>query len=243
MKSNSSCFTSLVVLLAAAVVIRFALPGLWRILAVVFAGTLYAGLVLFVVGLAILGYFIYQNFQKNEQKKQAQKYSHITRTEDLYKSVVDRLQQQDAVLNQVSVEELLQAEILVVEKLPQMKDELLKLKDFTSPKNERAMYQQIREYQQQLKQTSDENVRQVIQQNLNLLEEKRQRHIAAAEDIRQKEATVDLLYHSLANVDEDLKFGRPVQRLFPPDLYTRFGLNPPAQQQQLPPLAEKSSLE
>jgi hypothetical protein len=242
MKSNStSCFTSLVVLLAGAVLVRFALPGLWRVLAVVFEGTVYAGLVLFVLGLAILGYFIYQNLKKNEQKQQAQKYARVTRTEDLYKSVVDRLQR-DAVLNQVSVDELLQAEILIAEKLPQMKEELVRLKDFTSPKNERAMSSQIREYQQQLQQTSDENVRQVVRQNLNLLEEKRQRHIAAVEEIRQKEATVDLVYHSLANVDEELRFGRPVQRLFPSDLYARFGLSPPAQQ-QLPPLAEKSSLE
>lgn len=64
---------------------------------------------------------------------------------------------------------------------------------------------------------------------------------SAMEELRQKEASVDLVYNSLVRVEDDLKFGRPITQIFPSELYTRFGLTPPADQNKIPPLVEKSS--
>ena len=75
-----------------------------------------------------------------------------------------------------------------------------------------------------------------------MLEEKRQRVAQAREEIRQKEGLADLLYNHLVNADENLKFGRPVTRVFPAEVYSQFGVTPPSDQQELPPLIEKSSI-
>jgi hypothetical protein len=76
---------------------------------------------------------------------------------------------------------------------------------------------------------------------LKMLDDKKQRMASAMEELRQKEASVDLVYNSLVRVEDDLKFGRPITQIFPSELYTRFGLTPPADQNKIPPLVEKSS--
>lgn len=242
MKSRFSCFGNFILLCIALVFIRYAAPGFWRILIGIFAGTVYFSLFIFLVALAVLAYFIYKNLRGNQQQEEEKKYSRVSQTEAVYQSIVKRLQE-DLTLNQVTAEEFLQSEILVGEKLKSLKMDLIRLKDFTSPKNERLLNQQIRDYRQQLQQSTDPSAKEVIQENLNMLQEKKQRMASALEEIRQKEASVDLVYNSLINVEEDLKFGRPVQRLLPPDVYQRFELSPPAEQPPLPPLMEKSSTE
>ena len=242
MKSSSfSCLGSFVLLIVALVVLRIALPELWIILAEITKIALSFSVLIVLALLALIGYFTYKNFQTNKQKVEEKKYERIGRTEALYKTVVDRLQQ-DIILNQVSAEEFLQSEIVITDKLQSLKKELIRLKDFASSKNVKLMDQQIRDYRQQSQQSTDSSVKEVIQENLKILEEKKQRIASAMEEIRHKEASVDLVYNSLVNVEEDLKFGRPVRRLFSADLYRRFELEPPAEQPQLPPLSEKSSL-
>jgi hypothetical protein len=145
------------------------------------------------------------------------------------------------VLNQVSAEELLQSEILVRENLANVRNDLIRLKEFASAENQKDLSNQMREYQQQIRQSKDAASKEVLQQNLRMVEEKQSRIDSALEEIRQKEGMVDLLYNSLAKVDEDLKFGRSVQRIFPSDLYNRFGLEPPSEQTKLPPLTERSN--
>jgi hypothetical protein len=238
--SSSSCLGSFLLLIVALVLVRFALPELWLILAGAAKVILSFGVLAFLALIGIVGYFTYRNLQANKQKQQEKKYEHIGRTEMLYRSVVDRLQQ-DLTLNQISAEEFLQSEMLISEKLPALKKDLVRLKDFASPQNEKVTQQQIRNYKQQLQQSRDETAKEVIRENLKMLEEKQERMASAQEEIRQKEASVDLVYNSLVNVEEDLKFGRAVRRLFPADFYRRFDLSPPAEQAPLPPLMEKSS--
>src|SRR5207249_7875650 len=126
---------------------------------------------------------------------------------------------QNMVLNQLTAEELLQSEILITEKLGQIKEDLIRLKEFASPKNEKLMSQQMSEYQQQMRQSSDESVKQLVRQNLSMLEEKRQRFAQAREEIRQKEGLADLLYNHLLNAGENLKFGDAWTRLFRAEVY------------------------
>lgn len=241
MKSSfSSCFSTLILAVVAAALIRFALPGVWHLLAVLFTGTLFVGGLLFLLAVLAVGYFTFKNLKRNKEKQESEKYARVSRTETLYRSVVSGLQQ-NMVLNQVTAEELLQSEVLITEKLQQIKNDLIRLKEFASPKNEKVMSQQMREYQDQLRQSSDESVKQLVRQNMQILEEKKQRFTQAREDIRQKEGLADLVYNTLLNIEEDLKFGRPVRQLFSAEVYSRFGVTPPADQQSLPPLTEKSS--
>ena len=241
MKSSfSSCFGTLILAIVAAALIRFAFPPFWNFLAVLFTGTLVIGSALFLIALLAVGFFIYRNLRRNKDKLESEKYARVTRAENLYRSVVNRLQQ-DMVLNQVTAEELLQSEVLITEKLGQIKEDLIRLKEFASSKNEKVMSQQMREYEQQMRQSSDESVKQLVRQNLSMLEEKKQRFAQAREEIRQKEGLADLLYNNLLNADENLKFGRPVTRLFPSEVYSQFGVIPPSEQQQVPRLIEKSS--
>jgi predicted negative regulator of RcsB-dependent stress response len=211
----------------------------WKILVGFFAGALYLGIFLFLIILLALGYFTYKNLSKNKQKAEEKSYARVTRVEALYRSIVNRLN--DAMgSNQISAEELLQSEILITENLGTIRNDLIQLKEFASMRNQKELSAQLREYQNQLRESRDSVSREVLEQNLKMVEQKRERMDAALEEIRQKEGLVDLVYNSLVNVEEDLKFGRPVQRLFQPELYRRFGLNPPAEQPALPPLMERS---
>lgn len=238
--SSSSCFGSAILLIIALIAIRFALPGLWKILAAIFSTAFYGGILVVLAGLLLLGYFTYKNFKGNQKKQQNAQTILVDRTEALYKAVVSRLNQ-DVVLNEVSAEEFLQSELLIGDTMKSVKLELARLKDFVSPQNERVLEKQIRDYKQQHQETTDDAARQVIEENLKILDEKKKRMAAVKEEIRHKEASVDLVYNSLVRVEDDLKFGRSVNRIFPPELYTRFGLTPPAEQPRLTPLDEKSS--
>ena len=220
--------------------IRYSFPAVWKILAGLFAGAFYLGLGLFVILLGLLGYFTYKNLSRNKQKQVQLHYSRVTKVEQLYRSLVDRLNQEMG-LHQISAEELLQSEILITENLGALRTDLIRLKEFASSKNQKALSLQLRDYKQQLKEAKDQASRDVLQQNVRLVEEKQERMEAAVDEIRQKEGLLDLTYNSLLNVEEDLKFGRPVDRLFPPELYRHFGLNPPGQQEPLPPLRERSN--
>jgi len=243
MKSeSSSCFGSLLLLLAGLVLIRFLAPGVFRLLAVLFEGTIYAGGFVVILVLGAIGYFTYKNLKGNKQKQEEKKFVHVTRAESLYRSVVDHLQR-DIVLNQVSPEEFLQSEILVGEKVQEIKRELIRLKDFASPGNQKLMNQQLREYKQKLHESSDPAVKEVVRENIAMLEEKNLRIATVTEEIRQKEASLDLIFNTLSRVEEDLKFGRSISRLFPPEIYRRFGVEPPSDSGRLPPLAERSSKE
>ncbi len=237
--SSSSCLGSAVLLVIVLIAIRFALPGVWKILAALFSTAFYGGVILVLLGLLALGYFTYKNLKKNQIKQVNAKTVRVDRTEALYQSVVSRLNQ-DVVLNEVSAEEFLQSELLIGDAMKSVKLELARLKDFVSPQNERLLSNQIRDYKQQFQQSTDEAAKQVIEENLKLLNEKKQRMAAAVEEVRQKEASVDLVYNCLVRVEDDLKFGRSVNRIFPPEIYTRFGLTPPAES-RIPPLTEKSS--
>jgi hypothetical protein len=239
---SGSCLGTFLMIVLGMIVIRFLLPELWIILAGIFRGTLYFSGLLIASLLALLGYFTYRNLQKNKQSKEQKKFLPVTKAETLYRSVLDRLQR-DITLNQVSAEEFLQAELLMTEKLQQLKEELVRLKDFASPANERSVREQIRDYEQQQRESKDPTVLQLMQENLRILMEKKERIKIAADEIRQKEGLLNLMHNCLLNVDEDLKFGRSVRRIFPADLYSRFGLQPPAEQHVLPPLPEKSSTE
>lgn len=240
--SSSSCFGTLFWIVLTLVVIRFAMPSLWKIIASLFAGTFYFGVTLFVVALVVLGFFTYKNLKGNRQRQEEKKFERVHRAEELYHSVVHRLQG-DLVLNQVSAEEFLQSEIVVTEVLPEYKKDLIRLKDFVSPKNQRIIRDQIRDYEKQLRQSSDAAVQDVIQENLKMLTAKQLRIADAGEEIREKEASLDLISNSLLKVEEDLRFGRPVTRLFPVDVYRRFGVTAPSDQERLPPLQQRSSIE
>jgi hypothetical protein len=237
--SKSSCLGSAFLLVVVLIAIRFALPGLWNVIAAIFSTTLIAGAALVILGLAVLGYFTYKNLKGNQKKQDVQSVQ-VDRTEALYKSVVSKLQQ-DMMLNQVSAEEFLQSELLIGETLKNFRLDLARLKDFVSPENDRLIGQQIRDYKHKLAVSSDDSAKQVMQENLKMLEEKKQRIASAKEELRQKEASVDLVFNCLVRVEDDLKFGRPVTQIFPSDLYTRFGLTPPSEQPRIPPLIEKSS--
>jgi hypothetical protein len=238
--SSSSCLGSAILLIIALIAVRFALPGLWKVLAAVFSSLLFAGGFVVVIGLLLLGYFTFKNLKGNQKKQQGAQTVIVDRTEALYRSVVSRLNQ-DMVLNEVSAEEFLQSELLIGDNMKSVKLELARLKDFVSPQNERMVSKQIRDYKQQLQASTDDAAKQVIQENLKILEEKKQRMAEALEEIRHKEASVDLVYNCLVRVEDDLKFGRSVNRIFPPELYTRFGITPPAEQPRISPLTEKSS--
>jgi predicted negative regulator of RcsB-dependent stress response len=238
--SNSSCFGTAFLLIVALVVLRFALPAVWRILELLFVEAFYFGFFVIVILLAVIGYFTYKNLSKNRDRQETRKYARVTRVEELYQSIVERLNR-DMVLNQVSAEELLQSEVLIRENLSNLRSEIVRLKDFASPENQKNVSAQMREYQQQLRESKDAAAKEVLEQNLRMVEEKRNRIESALDEVRQKEGMVDLVYNSLMNAEEELKFGRPIQHLFPPDLYQRFGLNPPADQTKLPPLTERSN--
>ena len=204
-----------------------------------FAGAFYIGLGLFLVLLAVLGYFTYKNLIRNKQKEEQTRYVHVTRVEHLYTSLVDRLNREMA-FHQISAEELLQSEILIKENVAAIRNDLIRLKEFASPRNQKELSALLREYQQKLRESREPGSREILEQNIRMVEQKRERMEAALEEVRQKEGLLDLVYNSLVDVEEDLKFGRPVQRLFPPEIYTRFGLNPPAEPTALPPLLERS---
>ena len=240
MKPGASCFRTVLMVIASLVLIRFALPVVWELLGTLFVGGIYVALVLVVVVVALIGLITFKNLSKNKKKEEVKKYSRVTRVEDLYKSVVDRLNQ-DMILNQVSAEELLQSEVLIHESLSTIRNEIVHLKEFASQENQKDVSSRLRDYQQQLREARDPSAKEVVQQNMKMLEEKKMRIESALDEVRQKEGMVDLIYNSLTNVEEDLKFGRTVQRLFPPELYRRFGLTPPAEQSKLPPLLERSN--
>ena len=237
--SNSSCLGSVFLLVIVLIAIRYALPGLWSVIAAIFSTALFTGAAIVILALAVLGYFTYKNLKGNQKKEDVQS-AQVDRTEALYKSVISKLQQ-DMMLNQVSAEEFLQSELLIGETLKSVRLDLARLKDFVSPQNERLIAQQIREYKHKLAVSTDDAAKQVMQENLKMLDEKKQRIASAMEELRHKEASVDLVYNCLVRVEDDLKFGRPVTQIFPPDLYTRFGLTPPAEQPRIPPLVQKSS--
>jgi predicted negative regulator of RcsB-dependent stress response len=238
--SNTSCFGTAILLIIALALLKLLFPAAWGILASLLINAFYAGFLLVAIAFCVVGYFVFKNLSKNREKQEAKKYARVTRVEELYRSIVERLNR-DMVLNEVTAEELLQSEILVRENLANVRNELLRLKEFASAENQKNLSAQIREYQQQIRESKDSASKEVLEQNLHMVEEKRNRIDAALEEIRQKEGMVDLLYNSLVKVEEDLKFGRSVQRIFPSDLYNRFGLELPSDQGKLPPLNERSN--
>jgi hypothetical protein len=238
-ESTYSCLGTSILAVLLLALIRYTLPAVWKILAGLFAGAFYLGTGLFLILIILLGYFTFKNLTRNKKKKEETRYARVTRVENLYRSLVDRLNREMG-LHQISSEELLQSEILISENLGTLRSDLIRLKEFVSPRYQKELSLQLRDYKQQLKEAKDSALREVLEQNVRLVEEKRQRIDAALEEIRQKEGLLDLTYNSLLNVEEDLKFGRPVQRLFPPELYRHFGLYSPAEQPALPPFKERS---
>jgi hypothetical protein len=241
-RSSSSCFGSALLIVLLLAVIRFASPEVWKVFLSLTVGFFSLGILVFVLLFGAIGYFTYKNFKKNQKIAADSKAGFADRTEALYRSVVERLQN-DIGLNQVSAEELLQSEVLVSDKVNDMKVELLRLQEFTSLQNQRGVEDQIRDYQRKIQASHDSAVQQVMNENIRMLEEKKKRMEDALDEIRHKEASLDLVYNTLRNVEDNLKFGKPVQQLFPPDLYRRFGLEPPSKRDLLPPLTEKSSTE
>jgi hypothetical protein len=239
--SSSSCFGTALLIIIILVFLRFASPEIWKILLTLTAGAFSLAALLFLILVSAIGYFLYKNFKKNRQTIDQADYGSPDRTESLYRSVVERLQK-EITLNQVSAEELLQSEILVGERLNDMKIDLLRLQEFASPQNLTVVENQIRDYKRKLQSSRDASVQQVMNENVRILEEKKERIVDATEEIRQKEASIDLVYNTLRNVEDNLKFGKPIRQLFSPELYQRFGLTPPAKA-ELPPLSEKSSTE
>jgi len=241
-RSSSSCLGSIFLIVLIAAVLSFAFPGIWKILLSLTVGFFSLGILLFVLLFGAIGYFTYKNFKKNQKMEADSRAGVADRTEALYRSVVERLQN-DIGLNQVSADELLQSEVLVSDKVKDMKIELLRLQEFASPKNQRSLDDQIHDYERKIQASQDAAVQQVMNENIRMLEEKKKRMMDSLEEIRHKEASLDLVYNTLRNVEDNLKFGKPVQHLFPSDLYRRFGLEPPSKRDTLPPLTEKSSTE
>lgn len=240
--SSSSCFGSVLLIVVILAFLRFASPEIWKVILTLTAGAVSLGVLIFLAILGVIGYFTYKNFKKNQNQVSESQYGGLDRTDLLYRNVVERLQK-DITLNQVSAEELLQSEILVSEKLKDMKIELVRLHEFASPQNQTLVENQIRDYKRKQQASRDSAVQQVMNENIRMLEEKRNRIEDSLEEIRQKEASIDLVYHTLRNVEDNLKFGRTVQQLFSEDLYRRFGLVPPSRRELLPPLEQKSSTE
>lgn len=242
MNESKSCFGSVVLLVVALALIRYAIPGLWRVIVIGSAGLASLGLLLLVLVFGVLGYFTYRNLSGNKAKQEGQKFSKVSRVEQMYASVQTRLDQSPGA-NQVLAEEFLQAEILIKDKLQEIKTGLIRLKDITSPKNQKIVEDQLRDYRQQLREARDPSVRKVIEENIAMVQGNKDRLAGAAEEIREKEASLDLLYHSLVKVEEDLKMGKAVQQIFSPDVYSRFGVSLPERSQEpLPPMPQKSSL-
>ncbi|HSP06316.1 MAG TPA: hypothetical protein VLR94_04020 [Acidobacteriota bacterium] len=239
--SSSSCFGTALLIVVGLILIRFGLPELWLILARLFSTAFYGGVALVLVALLALGFFTYRNLQRSKEKEAPPaQVSRVVRVQELYKSLTEQLQR-ESVSNEVSAEEFLQSEILVSQTLNDLKIDLIRLKDFVSPKNEESLARQLRDYRQELLETTDPSVKQVIQENLKMLEEKKERIAQTHEEIRQKEASVDLVYHSLVKAEEDLKLGKTVRHLLPAEVYQRFGLTAPREREPLPPLTENSS--
>lgn len=243
MKSASSCLTSVILILAALIMIRFGLPSLWRVLVGLFAGAFYLGAFVIIILMALLGFLTYRNLQKNRKQEISHQFAPASETLALYRSVVERLQN-DMLLNQVSAEEFLQSEILMGESLNTLQEELRRLRDFASSASVKSVERQIQEYGRQIRETDDGSIKQLIGENLKLMEEKRERLVTATQQIKEKEALVDWIHNRLLIVDEDLRFRRTVRQLFPPDLYERFGIpSPGSDRASLPPLGEKSSVD
>lgn len=239
--SSSSCLGTALLIVVGLILIRFGLPELWLIFGRLFSTALYGGLALVVTILLVIGFFTFRNLQRGSKQTEAPaQYSRVVRVQDLYKSLCEKLER-ESISNDVSAEEFLQSEILISQNLNDIKMDLIRLKDFVSPKNEESLSRQLQDYKRELQETTDPAVKQVIQENLKMLEEKKERMQKTHEEIRAKEASVDLVYHSLVKAEEDLKLGKTVKRLLPPDVYTRFGLMPPRERESLPPLTEKSS--
>jgi hypothetical protein len=237
---SSSCLSTALLIVVGLILIRFGLPELWLILARLFSTAFYGGMTLVLIALLALGFFTYRNLERRKQKQAPAQVSRVARVQELYKSLTEQLQR-ESISNEVSAEEFLQSEILVSQTLNDVKMDLIRLKDFVSPKNEESLDHQLRDYKQELQETTDPSVKQVILENLKMLEEKKERMAQAHEDVRQKEASVDLVYHSLVKAEEDLKLGKTVRRLLPAEVYQRFGLAAPKEREPLPPLTEKSS--
>lgn len=240
-RSSSSCLGSVILILIALIMIRFGLPRLWSLIAVIFSTAFYGGLVIFLLLCLGLGFLIYRNFQANKKPRaSAQKDHRVTRVQELYSMLVNRLER-ESLLNEISAEEFLQSEVLVSQTLRDLQNELNRLRDVASPQNVQSLNQQVYEYKKELQATPDGSVKEVIEENLKLLEDRKTRMAQAAEDIRQKEASLDLVYHSLLRTEEELNLGKPIRRLLPAEIYQRFGLTPPKEKDPLRPLIEKSS--
>lgn len=240
-RSSSSCLGSVILILVSLILIRFGLPKLWSLIAVIFSTAFYGGLIVFLLLCLGFGFLIYRNFQSNKKAKgAAQKDHRIARVQELYASLVNRLER-GSVLNEISAEEFLQSEVLVSQTLRDLQTELTRLKQVASPQNVQSLNQQVYEYKKEMQATGDSSVKEVIEENLKLLEDRKTRMAQAAEEIRQKEASLDLVYHSLLRTEEELNLGRPIRRLLPAEIYQRFGLTAPKEKDPLRPLIEKSS--
>lgn len=238
--SSSSCLGSAILILVGLILIRYGLPKLWLILAALFSTAFYGGLIIFLMLIVALGVWTYRNFQRNKQPKSTPQQERVVRVQQLYKSLTDRLQR-ESLLNDISAEEFLQSEILVSQTLNDLQSDLARLKEVASPQNVSSLNQQVYEYKKEMQATSDASVKQVIEENLKLLEDRRTRMARSVEEIRQKEASVDLVYHSLLRAEEEMNLGKAVKSLLPAEVYQRFGITPPRQKESLPPLVEKSS--
>jgi hypothetical protein len=241
MKSGSrSCLGTILLMIVAFALIKFLFPELWTFLFSFSIGLIAAGLVVVVLLLGALGYFTYRNLKGNKQKEAARKSAKALRLDEVYQSIQKRLEQAP-LLNQIPSEEWLRVEMLMGGRVAEMKSDLIRLKDLTAVANIRATQNQLSDHRRQLNEAHDEAVRNVIRENIRLVEEKSDRLRKAEEEIKQNEASLDLIYYSLLKVDEDLKMGRSVQSLLPADVYKRFEIATVSDEEKLPPLEKKSS--
>lgn len=238
--SASSCLWTFVAAFVAGALIRFIMPGLWRVVLSVSQALFYFGIVIVAIAVGVGIFLTYRNYQENEKKRAGKGSPVLSKTEELYSRVINKLQT-EMVLNQVSADEMLQAEILMSEKLPETRTALIRLEDFASPENQKRLQDQLNEYQQKLSLAKDPAVQEVMEENIKMLEEKKMRMSAAVDEVKQKQATLDLIHNSLTADQEELSLGKPLTRIFPDEIYRYFGLNAPTG--SLPPLSEKSSVD
>lgn len=241
MKSGSrSCLGTILLLIVAFALIKFLFPELWTLLFSLSVGLIAAGIVVVVLLFGALGYFTYRNLKGNKRKEAARKSAKALRLDDVYHSIQKKLEHAPQ-LNQIPSEEWLRVEMLMGGRVAEMKSDLIRLKDLAAPANIRAAQIQLSDHRRQLAETRDEAVRNVIRENIRLVEEKNDRLQKAEEEIKQNEASLDLIYYSLLKVDEDLKLDQTVHSLLPADVYKRFEIATGTDEEKLQPLEKKSS--
>src|ERR1041385_8722357 len=102
MKSSSSsisCFGTLILGIFLILSIHYFLPGFFTPLIAVTKGVFLFGFVVFLLVIGIVAFFTIRNLKSNKKRDEERKYTSVLRTENLYRSIVDRLQK-DVVLNE-----------------------------------------------------------------------------------------------------------------------------------------------